>query len=122
MNGRDILTGFCGAKTRAGSPCKRARNFTGRCHLHGGKSLFGISHPNYRHGAYSKYRSLGLILIAMRKKRCMVIKSNGERCRQWAMIADGFQRCVAHQHMELAFTDKQIKLLMSGWYNRERKQ
>jgi hypothetical protein len=47
---------LCGAKTRAGTPCKRlARQPQGRCRLHGGLSLYGIGHPNYKHGKRSKY-------------------------------------------------------------------
>ena len=46
----------CGAKTRAGTPCKRrARWPHGRCRLHGGLSLCGIAHPNFKHGGRSKY-------------------------------------------------------------------
>jgi hypothetical protein len=48
---------FCGAKTRAGSPCKRishGRNSGSRCNLHGGKSLSGMFHPSYKHGLYSE--------------------------------------------------------------------
>ena len=45
----------CGAKTRAGGRCKNAPiGSTGRCRMHGGKSLSGIAHPNYKHGKYSK--------------------------------------------------------------------
>ena len=47
----------CGARTRAGTPCKRRPTFQGRCNLHGGKSCVGIGHPNYKHGWYSKYMS-----------------------------------------------------------------
>jgi hypothetical protein len=47
---------LCGAKTRAGTPCKRrARWPHGRCRLHGGLSLCGIAHPNFKHGHRSKY-------------------------------------------------------------------
>jgi hypothetical protein len=47
---------LCGAKTRAGTPCKRiARQPQGRCKFHGGCSLWGIVHPNFRHGKRSKY-------------------------------------------------------------------
>ena len=47
---------LCGAKTRAGTPCKRlARQPQGRCNLHGGKSLLGFAHPNFKHGRRSKY-------------------------------------------------------------------
>lgn len=45
----------CGAKTRTGGTCKRAcvvgRN---RCKLHGGATLRGAAHGNFKHGFYSK--------------------------------------------------------------------
>lgn len=43
----------CEATTSAGTPCKLAgAGAGGRCWLHGGKSLTGINHPNYKHGRY----------------------------------------------------------------------
>src|SRR5262245_22352084 len=45
----------CGAKTRAGTPCKRAAMPNGRCDRHGGKSLSGAAHPGFTHGPYSKF-------------------------------------------------------------------
>jgi hypothetical protein len=46
----------CGARTRSGAPCKNATiGQTGRCRMHGGKSLGGIASPRYKHGRYSKY-------------------------------------------------------------------
>ncbi len=45
----------CGAKTRAGTPCKcRPVPSGARCHLHGGKSLSGWGSPRRTHGLYSK--------------------------------------------------------------------
>ena len=45
----------CNAKTRSGKPCQK---FTligkSRCRLHGGLSLSGREHPNYKHGRRSK--------------------------------------------------------------------
>jgi hypothetical protein len=47
------LDGTCGAKTRAGTPCRQKRGWRtshpgqGRCHLHGGSTPI-------RHGLYSK--------------------------------------------------------------------
>ena len=46
---------ICGAKTRAGTPCKKAPMANGRCHLHGGKSLGGLASPTFKHGRYSRY-------------------------------------------------------------------
>lgn len=45
----------CGAETRSGKPCRRAPMENGKCSNHGGKSLGGRAHPNYKHGRYSKY-------------------------------------------------------------------
>jgi hypothetical protein len=48
---------MCGAKTRAGTPCRRlpaVPSKGGRCSLHEGKSRNGIFHPNYKHGLYAK--------------------------------------------------------------------
>jgi hypothetical protein len=43
----------CGAKTRAGPPCRQPAMKNGRCRLHGGKSPGaprGERNGNYRHG------------------------------------------------------------------------
>lgn len=46
---------ICGAKTRAGHPCKAQPMANGRCKNHGGKSLAGIASPTFKHGRYSKH-------------------------------------------------------------------
>ncbi len=46
----------CGAKTRGGKPCKAKAMENGRCRIHGGKSLRGMDHPNFKTGAHSIYR------------------------------------------------------------------
>jgi hypothetical protein len=45
----------CGARTRAGAPCKNwsMRGRT-RCRMHGGRSLRGIASPTFKHGRYSR--------------------------------------------------------------------
>jgi hypothetical protein len=43
----------CGAKTRGGTPCKRAAMPNGRCRLHGGASLSGTASATFIHGRYS---------------------------------------------------------------------
>jgi len=51
MNGKQ----YCGAKNRAGHPCRRAPMRNGRCNLHGGKSP-GAKPGNtnaLKHGGYS---------------------------------------------------------------------
>lgn len=46
----------CGAKTRAGMPCKNwGRLGSGRCRMHGGSSPIGIRSPSFKHGWYSRY-------------------------------------------------------------------
>lgn len=61
----------CGARTRAGAPCKRrpspGRN---RCRLHGGRSPWGVFHPNFRHGLYSRYSAAG----AQERARCAFVR------------------------------------------------
>jgi hypothetical protein len=44
----------CNAKTRAHGRCQKLPMGNGRCNLHGGKSLGGPAHPNYKHGKYVK--------------------------------------------------------------------
>jgi hypothetical protein len=52
---------ICGAKTRAGHPCKRPAGWgtdhvgSGRCRMHGGASVKGVEHPNFKHGRRSKH-------------------------------------------------------------------
>jgi len=46
----------CGAKTKAGTPCKNAPvKGRGRCRLHGGATPRGAASPHTKHGKYSKY-------------------------------------------------------------------
>jgi len=47
---------ICGAKTRAGTPCKNWGMWpSGRCRMHGGKSYGGAASPTFEHGWYSRY-------------------------------------------------------------------
>ncbi len=46
----------CGAKTRAGGPCRNwGMQPSGRCRMHGGKSYGGIASPTFKHGWHSTY-------------------------------------------------------------------
>jgi hypothetical protein len=55
----------CGARTRAGTPCQLAPVVGNRrCRLHGGKSLAGEAHPNYKHGCRSKDNTLRALAYA----------------------------------------------------------
>ena len=65
MNAGKPHEGRCGALTRGGGRCQRKpRPPLPRCNLHGGKSLFGIAHPNYKPGLYSKHCPIGVVLRA----------------------------------------------------------
>lgn len=70
----------CGAKTRSGFACQKPPlKGKKRCRLHGGMSLSGKDHPNYKHGhctkanrrqtaegnAYIKYLEALLIQLGM---------------------------------------------------------
>jgi glucans biosynthesis protein len=55
QSAQKIFHMFCGAKTRNNGTCKRSP-LAGktRCRLHGGASLSGKDHPNWKHGERSK--------------------------------------------------------------------
>jgi hypothetical protein len=47
---------LCGAKKRRkDETCRAPAMPNGRCRIHGGLSLGGIAHPNFKHGRRSKY-------------------------------------------------------------------
>jgi hypothetical protein len=45
---------ICGAKTRAGHPCRQRPMLNGRCRMHGGATPRGVASPHFKHGRYSK--------------------------------------------------------------------
>lgn len=50
---------YCGAKKKAkngGGHCNAPAMANGRCRVHGGKSLSGIAHPNYKDGRFIRRR------------------------------------------------------------------
>jgi hypothetical protein len=52
---------ICGARTRSGLPCKNSPLLGGvgqRCKFHGGMSLTGAAHPNWKHGKCTKEERL----------------------------------------------------------------
>lgn len=72
----------CGAKTRAGSPCKRYPTpGRKRCNLHGGKTLAGPASGTYKHGRYSQYLTGNLVT------RYEESSGNPELLSLWADIA-----------------------------------
>jgi hypothetical protein len=65
----------CGAKTRAGTPCKNwGRWPSGRCRMHGGNSYRGGASPSLKHGGYSKY----FPYIYLRKRAQLELKIERE--------------------------------------------
>src|SRR5688500_2429048 len=50
----------CGAKTRAGTPCRGRAMRNGRCRLHGVISLAVIASPSFKTGRYSKVMPISL--------------------------------------------------------------
>lgn len=46
---------ICGAKTRAGHPCKGQPMANGRCRMHGGSTPTGLALPQTKTGRYSKH-------------------------------------------------------------------
>ena len=52
---RGLRAWTCDAKTRSGERCQNYPMANGRCRMHGGSSLSGEQHPNYKHGEYCKY-------------------------------------------------------------------
>ncbi len=57
---RPLMPYHCGAKNKAGKPCRARAMANGRCRIHGGKSLAGIASPAYKHGGYSNYLSASI--------------------------------------------------------------
>ena len=73
----------CEAKTRAGTPCRRAPMPNGRCSKHGGKSLAGIASPRFTTGRWSAVLPTRLVaryqaaqadpeLLALREEVCLL--------------------------------------------------
>lgn len=89
----------CGAKIRLSDRrCKAAAMRNGRCRLHGGKTPAGFASPHFKDGRRSK-TLIGALLRSQRLRRCCALKTNGQPCRQWAVIGDYLRRCVAHQEI-----------------------
>jgi hypothetical protein len=55
---------YCTATSkRTKKPCRaRAMRGVNVCYHHGGRSLRGFAHPNYKHGFYCKQRSIFLLI------------------------------------------------------------
>lgn len=50
----------CGAKNKAGFPCKAPAMANGRCRVHGGATPAGPASPHWRHGRHSGHLGPGL--------------------------------------------------------------
>ena len=74
MDGQEL--GTCGAQTRHGTLCKNRPMANGRCRFHGGMSLSGKQHGQYKHGFYTKEA------VAQRRRMAALIKECREALRQ----------------------------------------
>lgn len=86
---------YCKAKSkRHGGPC-RARAMIGMdvCYHHGGKSRRGFTHPNYKHGYYSKCPATQLILMVRFDQY-----RRGVRAQQREMILDDLANSLPLEH------------------------
>ena len=73
---------FCGARTRAGAPCRQpGTGAGGRCRLHGGASLSGAASPSFRHGRYSRFLPARLL------DRYVAAQTDPERLSLLAQLA-----------------------------------
>lgn len=106
-------TPICGARTRAGHPCRNTAIMTnGRCRMHRGNSNAGIGHPNFKHGRYSRYLPGDLLeryeearrdpdLLAMKEEIALLDARlgdllnrvmQGESRRLWGMVQDAYEQ------------------------------
>jgi hypothetical protein len=70
---------LCGAKTRAGTPCKRfSGQPQGRRRLQGGCSLYGFAHPNFGTGRRSKYVAWLAPAVEAKRARASLIGLRGD--------------------------------------------
>jgi hypothetical protein len=78
----------------------------GRCNLHGGKSLWGMAHPRYKHGNYSKYSLSGLIAQGVKMQQVAERRQRREdayvlpRLSEWADSQEGFPTVGAFMAMD----------------------
>jgi len=72
-DGRINRINICGARTRAGTPCRRYDLYAnGRCPLHGGMSKSGLEHGRYKHGCRTKE-----MIAELRELRELIRESKG---------------------------------------------
>jgi hypothetical protein len=101
----------CGAKRKNGELCKSPAMPSGKCRIHGGKSLSGIASPSLVHGRYSKHlptRILasfsesvadpdilvqvpGIALLDARLNDVLESASNGESGELWKRLKEGLR-------------------------------
>jgi hypothetical protein len=97
----------CGAFTRAGTPCKNARiEPAGRCRMHGGASIRGVAHPNFKTGRFARDLLVNLqedfretindprLLelqeeIALLTARVQLLLRKGESGKRWTQVREG---------------------------------
>lgn len=101
----------CGAKTRAGTPCRRSAMANGRCQKHGGPTPAGIASPHFKTGKHSKYLPSGfrehyldaindpnlltlredLALLDARIASLLEKLGTGESRSRWQMVRESYE-------------------------------
>lgn len=66
----------CGAKTRDGDPCKNwGIPPSGRCRMHGGRSLRWFASPRWVHGQFSRYGFEATLARADRQRAAIQVRA-----------------------------------------------
>lgn len=107
----------CGAKTRQGTPCKRApRPLILRCNLHGGKSRIGIAHPRFKHGLYSKYLPRAVLARAARQQQ-RIAERAARRVAKEREQREKEAEALKKQRESEIFSECEVAVLMQLWFN-----
>lgn len=111
-----------GTSKRTGKPCEaRAMNGSAKCYFHGGASLKGIAHPNFKHGGRTRYmperlaaryeeaiadpdlgslkRNIALNEAIVREK-LELLNAGGDSSEAWEIIAKALKDLMTHFNNE----------------------
>lgn len=114
----------CGAKKRDGGLCRKPAGWRtdhvgeGKCYYHGGMSLRGKDHPNYKHGGYvkgyQKYASATIKQKAQEFEDLPLLDLANELNMQRALIGEYLER---YQMPGSQLTEDSMDLIIN-WLNR----